>query len=139
QPRVADGAQRPLRLRARRPRLHEAHDDRRLRRGGPRRAGAGGHPAGRGRRPRRARAVAGDPARALMTAATQRIAEITLDERTVIRRNPEIERERATAIADLVRANQFSPASGLAGPFRVHLATADGRLSMELVARGNGA
>ena len=72
-----------------------------------------------------------------MKAATQRIAEITLDERTVIQRSPEIERERATAIADLVHANQFSPASGLAGPFRVHLATAEGRLAMEIVALGD--
>jgi uncharacterized protein (UPF0262 family) len=72
-----------------------------------------------------------------MTAATQRIAEITLDERTVIRRSPEIERERATAIADLVHANQFSPASGLAGPFRVRLATSEGRLAMEIAALGN--
>ncbi|HEX3863223.1 MAG TPA: UPF0262 family protein [Stellaceae bacterium] len=61
-----------------------------------------------------------------------RIAEITLDERTVIRRNPEIERERAAAIADLVHANRFTPASGLAGPFRVHLATAEGRLTLEI-------
>ena len=69
-----------------------------------------------------------------MTEATQRIAEITLDERTVIQRNPEIERERATAIADLVHANQFAPESGLIGPFRVHLATSEGRLALEIVA-----
>ena len=72
-----------------------------------------------------------------MTDATQRIAEITLDERTVIRRSPEIERERAAAIADLVQANRFSPASGLKGPFRVHLATSEGRLAMEIAAVGN--
>jgi uncharacterized protein (UPF0262 family) len=68
---------------------------------------------------------------------TQRIAEITLDERTVVRRNPEIERERATAIADLVGANHFSPQSGLLGPFRVHLATTDGRLAIELTSLGD--
>jgi uncharacterized protein (UPF0262 family) len=73
-----------------------------------------------------------------VTEATQRIAEITLDERTVIRRNPEIERERATAIADLVHANHFSPESGLVGPFRVHLATAEGRLAMEITPLGDG-
>jgi len=70
---------------------------------------------------------------------TQRIAEITLDERTVIRRSPEIERERATAIADLVHANHFSPASGLVGPFRVHLEASEGRLALEIVALGNAA
>ena len=68
---------------------------------------------------------------------TQRIAEITLDERTVVRRSPEIERERAAAIADLVEANHFSPASGLDGPFRVHLATSEGRLAMEVTAVGD--
>ena len=73
-----------------------------------------------------------------MAEASQRIAEITLDERTVIRRNPEIERERATAIADLVRANHFAPASGLDGPFRVHLATSEGRLTMEIATLADG-
>ncbi|HTT78485.1 MAG TPA: UPF0262 family protein [Stellaceae bacterium] len=67
-----------------------------------------------------------------MTDRAQRIAEIALDERTVIRRNPEIERERAAAIADLVHDNHFAPASGLAGPFRVRLATSDGRLAIEI-------
>ena len=74
-----------------------------------------------------------------MADPTQRIAEITLDERTVIRRSPEIERERATAIADLVHANHFSPSSGLVGPFRVHLATSEGRLALEIVALGDAA
>jgi uncharacterized protein (UPF0262 family) len=67
-----------------------------------------------------------------MTDAAQRIADIALDERTVIRRHPEIERERAAAIADLVHDNHFAPASGLPGPFRVHLATRDGRLAMDI-------
>ena len=67
-----------------------------------------------------------------MTDAVQRIADIALDERTVIRRSPEIERERAAAIADLLHDNHFVPASGLAGPFRVQLATRDGRLAMEI-------
>ena len=66
------------------------------------------------------------------TDTAHHITEITLDERTVVRRNPEIERERAAAITDLVRANHFAPASGLTGPFRVHLATAEGRLTMQI-------
>jgi uncharacterized protein (UPF0262 family) len=66
------------------------------------------------------------------TDAFQRIAEITLDERTVIRRSAEIERERAAAIADLVHDNHFAPASGLNGPFRVHLAASEGRLAMQV-------
>ncbi|HTV89209.1 MAG TPA: UPF0262 family protein [Stellaceae bacterium] len=67
-----------------------------------------------------------------MADAAQRIAEITLDERTVIRRSPDIERERAAAIADLVHDNHFAPASGLGGPYRVHLATREGRLAMAI-------
>ena len=70
---------------------------------------------------------------------TQRIAEITLDERSVIRRSAEIERERAGAIADLVETNHFSPTSGLTGPFRVHLAASEGRLTIEIAAPGSSA
>ena len=47
----------------------------------------------------------------------QRIATITLDERTVIRRSRAIEDERAAAITDLLKGNQFTPLSGRAGPF----------------------
>ena len=39
----------------------------------------------------------------------QRIAAITLDERSVLRRSPEIEQERAGAIADLLHSNSFAP------------------------------
>jgi uncharacterized protein (UPF0262 family) len=67
-----------------------------------------------------------------MAEPMQRIATITLDERTVIRRSPEIERERAAAIADLVHDNHFVPASGLRGPYRVHLATSEGRLAIDV-------
>jgi len=74
-----------------------------------------------------------------VTEATQRIARITLDEHTVVRRSPEIERERAAAIADLVHSNHFSPESGLIGPFDVHLATTDGRLRIEVAAPGDAA
>src|SRR5581483_6918605 len=135
QPRPADDAQRALCLGPRRARFHEAHDPCRLRRRQPGGDRSAGDPPRRGRGARRPCAVAVDPAPPAMSepgAATQRIAEITLDERTVVRRNPEIEHERATAIADLVHTNHFAPASGLLGPFRVHLATHEGRLSMEV-------
>lgn len=73
-----------------------------------------------------------------MADGSQRIAEITLDERTVVRRSPEIEHERAAAIADLLHDNHFAPASGLAGPFRLHLSIADGRLAMDIQALADG-
>lgn len=73
-----------------------------------------------------------------MPEPTQRIAEITLDEHTVINRSAEIESERAAAIADLLGENQFAPASGLTGPFRLHLAIEENRLIMEVVPLTNG-
>jgi uncharacterized protein (UPF0262 family) len=39
--------------------------------------------------------------------ADQRIANLTLDERLVVRRSPEVEHERAVAIFDLVEENRF--------------------------------
>ncbi|MGH7115816.1 MAG: UPF0262 family protein [Stellaceae bacterium] len=62
----------------------------------------------------------------------QRIAGITLDEHTVVRRSPDIEHERAVAIFDLLEENQFAPASGLEGPFRLHLAIEENRLAMQI-------
>jgi uncharacterized protein (UPF0262 family) len=59
-----------------------------------------------------------------------RIAGITLDEHTVVRRNADIEHERAVAILDLLEKNHFAPASGHGGPFHLHLAIEDNRLSM---------
>ncbi len=59
-----------------------------------------------------------------------RIAGITLDEHTVIRRNADIEHERSVAILDLLEANHFAPVSGRCGPFHLHLAIEENRLSM---------
>jgi len=70
--------------------------------------------------------------------ATHRIAEITLDERTVLARNAAIEHERAAAIADLLKENHFAPLSGRAGPFRLHLAVEENRLAMEIRAATDG-
>jgi uncharacterized protein (UPF0262 family) len=69
-----------------------------------------------------------------------RIAAITLDERTVVRRSAAIENERNAAITDLLKENRFTPNSGRAGPFHVHLAVAENRLQMEIsAAKGDGA
>ena len=68
----------------------------------------------------------------------QRIATITLDERTVIRRSRAIEDERAAAITDLLKGNQFTPLSGRAGPFQLHLAIEENRLVMEIRAAADG-
>ena len=68
----------------------------------------------------------------------QRIAALTLDERTVVRRSPDIEHERAVAIADLLNRNQFTPASGRRGPFDLHLAIEENRLVLEIRAAAGG-
>ena len=39
----------------------------------------------------------------------RRICKVTLDERTVVRRSPEVEHERAVAIFDLIEESHFAP------------------------------
>lgn len=68
----------------------------------------------------------------------RRIVGVTLDERTVVRRSPDIEHERAVAIFDLLEDNRFAPASGLDGPFHLHLAIEENRLSIEVRSAANG-
>jgi uncharacterized protein (UPF0262 family) len=65
-----------------------------------------------------------------------RIIEIELDERTIIRRSDDIERERQIAIFDLLESNLFQPA-GHDGPFRILLRIEDNRLAIDLK-DGNG-
>jgi uncharacterized protein (UPF0262 family) len=67
-----------------------------------------------------------------------RIAGITLDERTVVRRSPDIEHERAVAIFDLLEQNHFAPASRRDGPFHLHLAIEENRLNIEIRSAANG-
>jgi uncharacterized protein (UPF0262 family) len=72
-----------------------------------------------------------------MADAMQRLSAITLDEHTVINRSPEIESERAAAIADLLGQNHFAPASGRTGPFHLHLAVEENRLVIEIRAEAD--
>ena len=67
-----------------------------------------------------------------------RIAGITLDEHTVVRRSPDIEHERAVAIFDLLEENHFAPVSGCNGPYHLHLAIEENRLSIEVRSAANG-
>jgi uncharacterized protein (UPF0262 family) len=63
--------------------------------------------------------------------STARIIDITLDERSIIRRSADIEQERRIAIFDLLEGNHFAP-NGHAGPFRVMLRVEDNRLAIDL-------
>ncbi len=65
-------------------------------------------------------------------AGDQRIAKITLDEHTVVRRNADIEHERATAIFDILEENSFAPVGAPAGPFNLHLAVEGTRLILDV-------
>ena len=60
-----------------------------------------------------------------------RIIDIELDEKSILRRNPDIEHERRVAIFDLLEGNRFDP-SGLEGPFKVRLRVEDNRLAIDL-------
>ena len=61
-----------------------------------------------------------------------RIASLTLDERTVVRRNADIEHERAIAIFDILEENRFRHLGGLEGPFHLQLSIEDNRLILDL-------
>ena len=60
-----------------------------------------------------------------------RIIAIDLDEKSILRRNAEIEQERRVAIFDLLEGNHFDVA-GSQGPFRVEMKVADGRLAIHI-------
>ena len=63
---------------------------------------------------------------------TGRIIKLTLDERTVIRRSPEVEQERRVAIYDLIEENQFVPDGIDAGPYSLHLRLEENRLLFDI-------
>jgi uncharacterized protein (UPF0262 family) len=60
----------------------------------------------------------------------RRIVNIFLDDKTLGRRNPEIEHDRAVAIFDLLEDNYFAPVNGELGPFILHLSIKENRLGL---------
>jgi uncharacterized protein (UPF0262 family) len=67
-----------------------------------------------------------------MAMNTQRIVKIDLDERSVVRRNADIEHERAVAIFDLLEENRFAPTAAHEGPFHLQIGLEEGRLVLEI-------
>ena len=57
--------------------------------------------------------------------ADPRIVALELDERTVLRRSPEIEHERAVAIYDILEENRFAPLGHEGGPYNLKLGIED--------------
>jgi len=62
----------------------------------------------------------------------QRIVKIELDERTVVRRNPDVEHERAVAMFDLLEENSFTLVGEAVGPYQLHLAIEESRLIFDI-------
>ena len=64
------------------------------------------------------------------------IVKVTLDEKTVVRRSPEVEHERAVAIFDLIEENHFAPRDAhggeQGGPFSLHLGIVENRLVLDI-------
>jgi uncharacterized protein (UPF0262 family) len=58
----------------------------------------------------------------------QCLVDIVLDERTMVRRSPDVEQERTIAIFDLLEQNYFAPAGDFIGPYRLKLGIAENRL-----------
>ncbi|MDJ0945445.1 MAG: UPF0262 family protein [Kiloniellales bacterium] len=65
-------------------------------------------------------------------AEKQFIANITLDEASVVRRSPDVEHERAVAIYDLLEENRFAPVGDYHGPYHLHLALQENRLLFDI-------
>ena len=66
------------------------------------------------------------------TPRRHRIVKITLDERSVVRRSPDVEHERAVAIFDLLEENDFALVEISGGPYHVHLAIEEDRLVFDI-------
>jgi uncharacterized protein (UPF0262 family) len=61
-----------------------------------------------------------------------RIVKIELDERTVVRRNADVEHERAVAIFDLLEENRFALVGGAPGPYQLRLSIEENRLVFDI-------
>ena len=67
----------------------------------------------------------------------KRIAEIFLDERSVISRSPQVDHERKVAIYDLLEENHFDPAGDFDGPFTLRLGIRENRLLFDVRSLGD--
>jgi uncharacterized protein (UPF0262 family) len=62
----------------------------------------------------------------------QRLSNVQLDEKTLVRRKPEVEHERAIAIYDLLEENYFCPVGDFTGPYSLHISLVDNRLIFDI-------
>ena len=61
-----------------------------------------------------------------------RLAAITLDERSIVRRTREIEQERDIAIYDILEDNSFRPEGSHGGPYKLVLSVDENRLVFDI-------
>lgn len=67
-----------------------------------------------------------------------RLAEITLDQKSLGRASANIEHEREVAIFDILDGNAFRVDGLDAGPYKLNLSIADDRLSLQVSAEADG-
>ena len=67
-----------------------------------------------------------------MAGSDQRIANLTLDDGSVVYRSRDVEHERTVAIYDLLEQNRFAPVSGVEGPFDLHLGIEENRIVFDI-------
>jgi len=60
------------------------------------------------------------------------LVEITLDEKSIGRSNPDVEHERAVAIYDLIEDNNFAPEGHQGGPYTLQLSISENRLTFDI-------
>jgi uncharacterized protein (UPF0262 family) len=63
---------------------------------------------------------------------SKRLVNVTLDEASIGRANPDVEHERAVAIYDLLEENRFEPVGDEGGPYALRIALAENRLVFEV-------
>ena len=67
----------------------------------------------------------------------QRIVNIFLDEKSLVRRAAHVEHERKVAVYDLLEDNSFAPAGDDRGPYSLHLGIEENRLVFDIRTEGD--
>lgn len=68
----------------------------------------------------------------------QRIVNIFLEEKSVVRRAAHVEHERKVAVYDLLEENRFAPVGDDSGPYNLHLGIEDNRLVFDVRTEADG-
>ena len=66
----------------------------------------------------------------------QRIVNIFLDEKSLVRRAAHVEHERKVAVYDLLEDNHFAPVGDDRGPYTLHLGIEDNRMVFDIRTEG---